>query len=58
MTPSRIDENRKLITLDSADMDKLASIPEKKGGVQRFVYPPFGVDCGFADKPGGMDLSG
>ncbi|KAF2263227.1 Aldo/keto reductase [Lojkania enalia] len=57
VTPSRIDENRKLISLDSSDMEKLEGIHKAKG-LKRFVYPPFGVNCGFPDKPEGMDLSG
>jgi len=57
VTPSRIDENRKLIQLDAADMEVLENVHKTKG-ITRYVYPPFGVDCGFADKPGGMDLSG
>lgn len=57
VTPSRIDENRKLIGLDDSDMEKLNSIP-KKHGLTRFVYPPFGVNAGFPDKPDGIDLSG
>lgn len=58
VTPSRIDENRKLIALDDEDLEKLGSIPKKHGGVTRFVYPPFGVNAGFPDKPDGLDLSG
>ncbi|KAF2201948.1 Aldo/keto reductase [Delitschia confertaspora ATCC 74209] len=57
VTPSRIDENRKLISLDDEDMQKLEALHKEKG-VTRFVYPPFGIDLGFSDKPGGMDLSG
>ncbi|EAT84941.1 hypothetical protein HBI56_077510 [Parastagonospora nodorum] len=57
VTPSRIDENRKLIQLDGTDMEKLESIHKTKG-ITRYVYPPFGVNCGFADKPDGIDLSG
>jgi glycerol 2-dehydrogenase (NADP+) len=57
VTPSRIDENRKLIQLDGEDMKKLEDLHKSKGDT-RYVYPPFGVDCGFADKPGGIDLSG
>ncbi|KAF2689701.1 Aldo/keto reductase [Lentithecium fluviatile CBS 122367] len=56
VTPARIDENRKLIVLDAEDMQKLESI--HKNGITRFVYPPFGVNCGFPDKPDGIDLSG
>lgn len=57
VTPSRIDENRKLISLDGEDMEKLAEVP-KKHGFTRFVYPAFGVNVGFPDKPEGVDLSG
>ena len=57
VTPSRIQSNSKLIKLDEEDMQKLEGIHKEKG-INRFVYPPFGVDCGFADKPGGFDLSG
>ncbi|KAK4188974.1 NADP-dependent oxidoreductase domain-containing protein [Podospora australis] len=53
VTPERIKENLNLVDLDEEDQkllreysDKLAA--EKK--LQRFVYPPFGVDFGFPDK--------
>jgi glycerol 2-dehydrogenase (NADP+) len=57
VTPSRIDENKKLISLDGEDMEKLEKIHKEKG-ITRYVYPPFGVNAGFPDKPDGMDLSG
>jgi len=38
-------------------MEKLESIHKTKG-VTRYVYPPFGVNAGFPDKPDGIDLSG
>jgi glycerol 2-dehydrogenase (NADP+) len=57
VTPTRIDDNRKLISLDKGDIDQLEAV-QKKNGPTRYVYPPFGVDVGFADKPGGIDLSG
>ncbi|KAJ4355894.1 uncharacterized protein N0V89_003919 [Didymosphaeria variabile] len=57
VTPSRIDENRNLIQLSASDLDALEAV-HKKNGVQRFVYPPFGVNAGFPDKPDGIDLSG
>ncbi|KAF2105360.1 NADP-dependent oxidoreductase domain-containing protein [Lophiotrema nucula] len=57
VTSSRIDENRKLIALDDSDMEKLEGIHTTKG-LTRFVYPPFGVNAGFPDKPDGVDLSG
>jgi glycerol 2-dehydrogenase (NADP+) len=58
VTPTRIDENRKLISLDDSDLEKLDSLPQKNGGFTRFVYPPFGVNVGFPDKTDGVDLSG
>lgn len=42
VTPSRIEENLKIIKLDESDMAALESIHKKKG-LTRFVYPPFGV---------------
>lgn len=38
-------------------MEKLESISKTKG-VTRYVYPPFGINVGFPDKPEGLDLSG
>jgi glycerol 2-dehydrogenase (NADP+) len=46
-----------LIQLNKEDMDKLEKAHQTKG-ITRYVYPAFGVDVGFADKPGGIDLSG
>lgn len=48
VTPSRIDENKTIVDLNSADLDSLAEI--SKNGFTRFVYPAFGVDFGFPDK--------
>lgn len=48
VTPSRIDDNKKIINLSAADMRTLDKISD--GGVTRFVYPEFGVDFGFPDK--------
>ncbi|EXJ86910.1 alcohol dehydrogenase [Capronia epimyces CBS 606.96] len=48
VTPSRIEENMHIITLSDADLTVLAEVA--RGGVQRFVYPEFGVDFGFPDK--------
>lgn len=53
VTPSRIEDNRNLISLDDADMATIAKFTDElaaKQGFQRFVYPPFGVDFGFPDK--------
>ena len=48
VTPSRIEENMKIVKLSDKDMAALDQI--SKGGVTRFVYPQFGVDFGFPDK--------
>jgi len=48
VTPSRIDENKKIVKLSDSDLASLAEI--SKMGVTRFVYPEFGVDFGFPDK--------
>ncbi len=48
VTPSRIDENKKIVELSESDLASLAEISEN--GVTRFVYPEFGVDFGFPDK--------
>lgn len=49
VTPSRIDENRRLVKLDASDMAALGNVHVEKG-VKRFVYPEFGVNFGFPDK--------
>ncbi|KAF3759945.1 Aldo/keto reductase [Cryphonectria parasitica EP155] len=53
VTPARIEANLKLVKLDDEDIKLLNGYGEeleKTGKVQRFVYPPFGVDFGFPDK--------
>jgi diketogulonate reductase-like aldo/keto reductase len=54
VTPERIRENiQSLIELDGEDMKVLNEYSEglkREGKLQRFVYPPFGVDFGFPDK--------
>ncbi|KAK0753630.1 NADP-dependent oxidoreductase domain-containing protein [Schizothecium vesticola] len=53
VTSERIDENKKIIALSEEDMKALNEYSDKltaEGKVQRFVYPPFGVDFGFPDK--------
>ncbi|MCJ1259175.1 hypothetical protein MMC24_007011 [Lignoscripta atroalba] len=49
VTPSRIEENLKVIQLDPSDMERLGSINKVKG-VTRYVNPPFGVNFGFPDQ--------
>ncbi|KAL4927627.1 putative glycerol dehydrogenase [Aspergillus undulatus] len=53
VTPSRIEDNRKLVKLDQEDVDTIGQYSAelaKKNAFQRYVYPPFGVDFGFPDK--------
>ncbi|KAF2224805.1 NADP-dependent oxidoreductase domain-containing protein [Elsinoe ampelina] len=49
VTPSRIEENLKIVDLDSDDLKALDEIHKTKG-ITRFVYPAFGVNLGFPDK--------
>lgn len=55
VTPSRIEENKQLVELDEADKEALDKVHKTKG-LTRFVYPPFGVNMGFPDKPEGKPL--
>jgi len=53
VTPARIDANKQLIDLDAEDQAALQAYSDaltKEGKLQRYVYPPFGVDFGFPDK--------
>ncbi|KAG7291511.1 H/ACA snoRNP pseudouridylase subunit [Staphylotrichum longicolle] len=53
VTPERINENLNLVDLDADDVKLLDDYSNKltaEGKLQRFVYPPFGVDFGFPDK--------
>ncbi len=53
VTPERIEANKKIIKLDGEDiklLDDYSNALTKEGKLQRFVYPPFGVDFGFPDK--------
>ncbi|KAJ9613256.1 hypothetical protein H2200_003198 [Cladophialophora chaetospira] len=50
VTLSRIEQNKLTIDLAKADIAILEGIHEKSGAL-RYVYPPFGVDFGFPDKP-------
>ena len=56
VTPSRIEENKKIVELDSSEMEALENF-SKVNGVKRFVYPEFGVNFGFPDRNDGMLLS-
>lgn len=53
VTPERIKANMNIIKLDDEDMKTLNDWSDKltkEGKLQRFVYPPFGIDFGFPDK--------
>jgi diketogulonate reductase-like aldo/keto reductase len=53
VTPSRIDANKNLVTLEADELKELndyAKEIEAKKEWKRFVYPPFGVQFGFPDK--------
>eukprot|EP01111_Echinosteliopsis_oligospora_P000716 TRINITY_DN1084_c0_g1_i2.p1 TRINITY_DN1084_c0_g1~~TRINITY_DN1084_c0_g1_i2.p1 ORF type:complete len:307 (+),score=89.07 TRINITY_DN1084_c0_g1_i2:41-961(+) len=49
VTPSRIEENFKIVDLKEEEMKELEAIHKNKG-LSRFVYPAFGVNFGFPDK--------
>lgn len=46
VTPSRIEQNMKIVELDKDDLASLNGIHEAKG-YKRYIYPSFGVDLGF-----------
>lgn len=53
VTPERVKENMTIVKLDAEDMKLLNDYSDdltKNKQLQRFVYPPFGVDFGFPDK--------
>jgi glycerol 2-dehydrogenase (NADP+) len=54
VTPSRIADNGNLIYLEPEELEALnafvGTIASTKG-FKRYVYPDFGVDLGFPDKP-------
>ncbi|KAF8208255.1 NADP-dependent oxidoreductase domain-containing protein [Mycena galopus ATCC 62051] len=53
VTPARIKANLQLIELDAEDQKALQDYSDaltKEGKLERYVYPPFGIDFGFPDK--------
>lgn len=53
VTPSRIEANKAVVDLDAEDikvLDDYSAQLTKDGKLQRFVYPPFGINFGFPDK--------
>lgn len=59
VTESRIKSNLEIIDLDAEDMKILNDYSDslvKAGKVERYVYPPFGINFGFPDKSEGRVL--
>ncbi|XXH02179.1 H/ACA snoRNP pseudouridylase subunit [Hypoxylon texense] len=59
VTESRIKANLEIADLDAEDMkilDDYSASLVKEGAVQRYVYPPFGINFGFPDKNEGRSL--
>lgn len=59
VTASRIKANLELVDLDAEDLRILDEYSErlvKEGRVERYVYPPFGINFGFPDKNEGRAL--
>ena len=53
VTLERIKENLEIVKLDDEDMKLLNDYSDKltkEGKLQRYVYPPFGIEFGFPDK--------
>lgn len=53
VTPARIKANMEIVDLDDEDMNMLNEYSEnleRNQKLNRYVYPPFGVDFGFPDK--------
>ncbi|KAJ9662620.1 H/ACA snoRNP pseudouridylase subunit [Neophaeococcomyces mojaviensis] len=55
VTPSRIEENFKIVKLSAEQLSALEDI--SKSGTTRFVYPEFGINFGFPDKDYGTVAS-
>ncbi|KAI5860971.1 Aldo/keto reductase [Durotheca rogersii] len=59
VTEARIKANLEIVDLDADDrkiLDDYSAALARDGSVQRFVYPPFGVNFGFPDKNSGRSL--
>ncbi|KAI2463015.1 Aldo/keto reductase [Annulohypoxylon bovei var. microspora] len=59
VTESRIKANLEIVDLDAEDMKILNDYSDglvKEGKVERYVYPPFGINFGFPDKNEGRVL--
>ncbi|KKK26001.1 hypothetical protein P175DRAFT_0517790 [Aspergillus ochraceoroseus IBT 24754] len=56
VTKSRIEENLKIIDLNSEDVKALDNYVANSGDQKRYVYPPYGVKLGFPDQPDGRSM--
>ncbi len=59
VTESRIKANLEIIDLDADDIQILndySAALAKEGKLERYVYPPFGINFGFPDKPQGRTM--
>lgn len=59
VTESRIKSNLEIVDLDADELKILTDYSDalaKEGKLQRFVYPPFGINFGFPDKLGGRSM--
>lgn len=52
VTPSRIEENFKIVKLSPKQLSAIEEISQS--GIQRIVYPEFGINFGFPDKDYGV----
>ncbi|KAI0189914.1 reductase-like protein [Astrocystis sublimbata] len=55
VTESRIKSNLEIVDLDDDDM-KILNDLSADGKIQRYVYPPFGINFGFPDKKEGRSM--
>ncbi|KAI0401645.1 Aldo/keto reductase-like protein [Xylaria palmicola] len=59
VTESRIQSNLEIVDLDADDMKILNDYSDalaREGKVERYVYPPFGINFGFPDKKEGRSM--
>ncbi|KAI0465577.1 NADP-dependent oxidoreductase domain-containing protein [Xylaria cf. heliscus] len=59
VTESRIKANLEIVDLDAEDMKILNDYSDaltREGKLERYVYPPFGINFGFPDKKEGRSL--
>jgi glycerol 2-dehydrogenase (NADP+)/D-galacturonate reductase len=59
VTESRIKANLEIVDLDTEDvkiLDDYSNSLAKEGKLERYVYPPFGINFGFPDKQEGRAM--